>query len=70
MFDIYTLCASKLSRFLQDCWNYSKNHLFFTVVSAVCILLCIIAAILLLIKSVKMSAVRKEAENAELDKAE
>ena len=64
MFNLYTICAGKFSAFLKACWEYSKNHLFFTVISAFCILLCLIAVVLLMIKSVKMSAVRKEAENA------
>lgn len=64
MFHLYTICAGDFSGFLKDCWAYCKNHLFFTIVSAICVFLCIVAVILLLIQSVKMSAVRKEAENA------
>ena len=64
MFNLYTICAGQFSAFLESCWAYCKTHLFFTIVSAVCVLLCIVAVLLLLRQSVKMSAVRKEAESA------
>ena len=62
MFYRYAICAN--GAFFKDCWEYCKSHLFFTIVSAVCILLCLIAVALLMIQSRKMAAKRKEVESA------
>lgn len=64
MFSQYTVCASGFPEFLKSCWEYCKSHLLFTVVSALCILLCLVAVALLIWQSRKMAAVRKEAVSA------
>lgn len=62
MLSVYTVCAA--GNFWSSCWEYCKSHLLFTIVTAVCVLLGLIAVVLLILQSRTMSSKRKEAENA------